>query len=336
MLHWRNVRPPHHEIKRVSTVSITAELGWHAFVNGTSENTDRKLKMALDETRLLILGVQILLGFEFQSAFQDGFDRLSNHAKYLCLGSLELIILSTAILIAPSMQHRLVEAGRSTPRLIEMTNRLASTALVPLSIGIAISAYVVTQRTFGFAVGVATGAFFGIASTFFWFGLELMVIGRHKETGQMQPSSTPLKTKIEQLLTEARLIIPGGQALLGFQFIAMLTTGFDHLAYSAKVVHVVALCLVGLNVILMMTPAALHRLSFGGEDSQRFFKLGSALVTVGPAFLAAGISAEVYVIFVKALSNSHAAALAAGLTIIVVTGFWYLWPLCLRRPRTLT
>jgi hypothetical protein len=41
-----------------------------------SEKVDRKLKTALDETRLLILGVQILLGFEFQCVFQDGFDGL--------------------------------------------------------------------------------------------------------------------------------------------------------------------------------------------------------------------------------------------------------------------
>jgi hypothetical protein len=45
----------------------------------------------------------------------------------------------------------------------------------------------------------------------------------------MEASPTPLKTTIEQLLTEARLIIPGGQALFGFQFIAMLTSGFDRL-----------------------------------------------------------------------------------------------------------
>ena len=66
--------------------------------------------------------------------------------------------------------------------------------------------------------------------------------------------------------------------------LVMLTSGFDRLPQTAKVVHAVALCLIGMNVIIMMTPAALHRLSFGGEDSPRFFRLGSALVTVGPAF----------------------------------------------------
>jgi hypothetical protein len=296
-----------------------------------SEKVDRKLKMALDETRLLILGVQILLGFEFQCVFQEEFNSLSQMAKGLSLGSLELIVLSIAALIAPSMQHRLVEVGQSTPRLIEITNRLTSTALLPLTIGLSISAYVVMERTFGFAIGMATAGLFGCVSAFCWFGFEILVIGRQKELEKMQSSSTSLKTKIEQLLTEARLIIPGGQALFGFQFIAMLTSGFDRLPESAKVVHASALCMIGMNVIIMMTPAALHRLSFDGEDSVRFLRLGSALVIIGPLFLAAGISAETYIVFLKVLNSSQVAVAAAISTITVMIGLWYVWPLLLRR-----
>ena len=50
-----------------------------------SKELDRKVKTALDETRLLILGVQVLLGFEFQSFFQDGFEELSPASKTLRL-----------------------------------------------------------------------------------------------------------------------------------------------------------------------------------------------------------------------------------------------------------
>jgi hypothetical protein len=37
---------------------------------------DAKLKTAMDETRLLILGAQILMGFQLNGAFQDGFETL--------------------------------------------------------------------------------------------------------------------------------------------------------------------------------------------------------------------------------------------------------------------
>jgi uncharacterized protein DUF6328 len=297
-----------------------------------SEKVDRKLKAALDETRLLILGVQILLGFEFQCVFQDGFESLGPSFKIISLTSLGLIVLSITLLIAPSMQHRLVEAGQSTPRLIAMTNLLACLALLPLTMGLALSAYVVTHRTFGSALGTAFASLLGCAAAFCWFGLEF-IIGLRQEAEKMSTSPTPLKTKIEQLLTEARLIIPGGQALFGFQFIAMLTTGFDRLPDTAKIVHATALCLIGLNVIIMMTPAALHRMSFGGEDSLRFLSMASAFVIAGPAFLAAGIAAEIYVVFLKALNSPPGAAGASVVALLILGGVWYVWPLALRLQR---
>jgi hypothetical protein len=36
----------------------------------------KKLKIALDETRMEVLGVQILIGFQFRSVFQNSFDTL--------------------------------------------------------------------------------------------------------------------------------------------------------------------------------------------------------------------------------------------------------------------
>src|SRR6478752_10404190 len=132
-----------------------------------SEKIDTKLKTALDETRLLILGVQILLGFEFQCAFQDRFDRLSEGAKQLNLAALGLIVLSIAILIAPSMQHRIVEAGQSTARLILTTNRLAGAALVPLTAGLTLSAFVVVELRFGPLAGAAIAGLLACASVFF-------------------------------------------------------------------------------------------------------------------------------------------------------------------------
>jgi hypothetical protein len=69
------------------------------------------------------------------------------------------------------------------------------------------------------------------------------------------------------MLTEARVIIPGCQALLGFQLIAMPTPAFDELPLDAKIMQAAGLCCVTVATILLMTPAALHRLSFGRNDS---------------------------------------------------------------------
>jgi hypothetical protein len=295
-----------------------------------SKELDRKVKIALDETRLLILGVQVLLGFEFQSFFQDGFDQMSPVSKLLSVAGLGLVILSIGLLVVPSMQHRLVERGQSTVRLVGAANFYAGLGLAPLAASLGLAAYIVIGRHFGVAVGVGSAVILAGLAVFGWFGLELL-IGLETGGKRMAESETPLATKIEQLLTEARVIIPGAQALFGFQFIAMLTSGFDRLPQNAKIIHAVALCLIAANVVLLMTPAALHRLSFGGEDTRSFLRMGSALVIVAPIFLAGGIAAELYVVMQKVFDNQGWAVVSVIASFLLLMLLWYGWPLILRR-----
>ena len=285
--------------------------------------------MALDETRLLILGVQVLLGFQFQSFFKDGFAGLSSVSQWLCVAGLALLMASVGMLIAPSTQHRLVEQGRSSTRLVRATNFFVGCGLIPTAASLGLSGYIVAERHFGLTAGLAIGLALAAAAAFAWFGLEF-IVGLERDDRSMQVASTPLATKVEQLLTEARVIIPGAQALLGFQFIAMLTSGFDRLPQSAKAVHALALCLVAINVILLMTPAALHRLSFNGEDSRAFLRMGSALVIAAPGFLAAGIAAETFVVLQKVSGNTDWTALAALVSFGALLSLWYAIPAWLR------
>jgi hypothetical protein len=52
----------------------------------------KKVKIALDETRILILGAQILVGFQFRGAFQTVFDQLPAWSRYLHATALLLMI----------------------------------------------------------------------------------------------------------------------------------------------------------------------------------------------------------------------------------------------------
>lgn len=196
-----------------------------------SEKLDRKVKTALDETRLLVLGIQVLLGFQFQAFFQNGFPQLSFASKAICAAGLALQTLSLGLLIIPSMEHRLVEQGSSSKRLVRATSFYTTGGLIPFSFSLGLAGYVVLERHFGWFTGVVSGAALTLVSGVAWFGLEMF----HREKAAMPASNaTPLATKVEQVLTEARVIIPGAQALFGFQFIAMLTAGFDELPQGSK------------------------------------------------------------------------------------------------------
>ena len=52
---------------------------------------------------------------------------------------------------------------------------------------------------------------------------------------------TPLNERITQMLTEARVVLPGVQALLGFQLTSVISQSFEKLPASSKLVHAVSL-----------------------------------------------------------------------------------------------
>lgn len=294
-----------------------------------SAQLDNQLQTALNETRLLILGVQVLFGFQFEAFFQDAFSDLGRGSKTVSLAALALLVVAVGLLIAPTMRHRLTEGGHSSVRLLQAVSIFASIALALVSLALGLMAFPVASHHFGIVVGLSCAVLLTAISVFFWFGLEAMI---GLWTGKPPPESgtTPLGARVQQLLTEARLIIPGAQALFGFQFVVMLTTGFDNLPFAVKVVHSAGLVMVALDMILLMTPAALHRLSYGGQDSETFVAIGSAFLVAALLFLAGAIAAEIYVVFFKVLDSESAAALAAGAAFVLLIALWYAYPLALR------
>ena len=293
---------------------------------------DRRIKTALDETRLLLLGSQVLFGFLLESVFQNAFETLSIFSQYLICAALALMVLSLGCLIAPSMQHRIVEAGQSTARLEEATTSLAEWGLVPFLASLGLALFIVFERIFGEVAGATAGTVSAALTGYFWFGFARL-IGKRGRQLMEEVAPTPLSTKIEQMLTEARVIIPGCQALLGFQLIAMLTHAFDELPFDAKIMHAAGLCLVAIAMIFLMTPAALHREAFGGNDSETFLRLGSGFIIAASLPLALGISADVYVVFLKVTHATAVSVAASAALLLAMLLLWYLYPIWLRANR---
>jgi hypothetical protein len=146
----------------------------------------------------------------------------------------------------------------------------------------------------------------------------------------MKQSSTPLHTKIEQMLTEGRVILPGVQALLGFQFVVMLTRSFGELPSAARTVHVIALMSLAITIVLLIAPAAIHRITFGGNDDPRLHWLGSALMTAALLPLTCGISCDMWVALTKLFGEGMVPAVGAGGVAVLLLGLWYLLPLALK------
>jgi hypothetical protein len=146
--------------------------------------------------------------------------------------------------------------------------------------------------------------------------------------GQSQDrSNTPLHAKIEQMLTEARVVLPGAQALFGFQLAIVLTQSFEQLPTASMIMHATSLFLVAFAVVLLMAPAAYHRIVYAGEDSEDMHRVGSVLVTAATVPLALGLAGDVYVVVTKIMGSPTAGLIAGSLALVLLIGLWHVYPL---------
>ena len=301
----------------------------------------KKVKTALDETRMLILGAQILLGFEFRAAFSDGFDQLSGHSRHLEALALTLMVTSVALMITPGPYHRIVEGGRDSGAFHNVTAVIANLSLLPFALALGIDVFVSIERICGSTGALAAGIGAAAVALALWYGMPRVAA---LSTGQKERAmterqrterpSTPLHVKIEQMLTEARVILPGAQALLGFQLSIVLTQSFETLSGSSRIVHALSLGLVALAVMLLVAPAAYHRIVYAGEDSDDMHRVGSMLVTAATVPLALGMAGDIYVVIGKIIGPTTGLT-AAALGLVILTGLWYGYPLAValtRRP----
>ncbi|MEN3331719.1 MAG: hypothetical protein V7641_1084 [Blastocatellia bacterium] len=292
-----------------------------------------KVQNALDETRMLILGSQVLLGFQFRSVFEKGFETLPEHARYLKLGGLGLMTIAVGLLMAPGAYHQIVERGEDNSRIHRFTTGIAEIALLPFALGFGIDMFVAAEKLMAQTLAVVAGLLMTLVALFFWYGIEMMHKLAHqpvakekqemeKQEPQKSSGGTKIKDKIKHVLTEARVVLPGAQTLLGFQFIVFLMESFDKLPDSSKYLHFAALSLVALSIVLLMTPAAYHRIAERGEETEHFHRYASRILLAAMVPLALGLSIDFFIVARKVIEST---GLAAALALALLGLFYGLW-----------
>jgi hypothetical protein len=134
-------------------------------------------------------------------------------------------------------------------------------------------------------------------------------------------------------LTEARVVLPGAQALLGFQLTIIISRTFDTLPMSLKIIHAASLSLIAVATILLVTPAAYHRIVFAGENSGEMLRVGGWLVTAATGPLALGLAGDIYVVIAKIADSAAIGAVTSGAVLLMLVGLWHVVPLIVRRRR---
>src|ERR1700687_4298009 len=174
-----------------------------------------------------------------------------------------------------------------------------------------------------------------LLASLFWYNPAMLrrAHGQHRKghsmnSAEREPAtgSTPVHDKIRHVLTEARVIIPGNQALLGFQFAVILQQGFRELPQWLKWIHLASLSLIAVSTIILLTPAAYHRIVENGEETERFYQLTHVMVLWSLPPLALGVCGDFFIVLYKMTDRLDFSLSAGVIMLLAFAAMWFGYP----------
>ena len=145
-----------------------------------SERLDRELIELLNELRVALPGVQVLFGFLLTVPFSQGWSRVTDTERLVFFLTFLSTAVATALLIAPSAQHRIVWRARDKDALLRRANSLALAGTAFLALSITGAVWVVTDLIYAEApTSVVTAA---VAGLFAWAWFAAPLIRRARKT----------------------------------------------------------------------------------------------------------------------------------------------------------
>ncbi len=306
-----------------------------------------RAQLALNETRLLVLGVVILVGFQLRAFLEHGFPLLPPSSRDLRLVSLAAMLATLLLLMLPIGYHQVTENGAMNRRVQRVAGRAIVSALAPFAVALGLDLYTVASAIGGTALGVTTGVLTAAAAVALWYGWAWSARDDRAATSPIAPppvavpgpaagavppiNPATLHYRIAGLLTECRVVIPGAQALLGFQLIAVLMVGFDRLPLVARYFHLVSLALLVATMMLLMAPASYHRIVARGADQVRVWRFGRAMLLAAMACLATGLAIQWAIVFDRVSGRGGWAIATGALLLLAFVVVWFGWPAYARR-----
>ena len=136
-----------------------------------------------------------------------------------------------------------------------------------------------------------------------------------------------LSSSVSHVLEEARLLIPGAQAFVGFQLVVVFNSRFaEVLDGTEQAIHLLAMACSIIAMSLLMTPALYHREAESGWISRGFVNLSTKLLGAATPLLGASVALDFYLI-ARAITHDRTLALLAAAGIAAMIAFlWFLLP----------
>jgi uncharacterized protein DUF6328 len=153
------------------------------------ERLDRELMELLQELRVVLPGVQVLLAFLLTAPFQQRFAQLPGSLRNSFFAAIACATMATVLLIAPSAHHRVRWRSGDKERILRIGNTMALWGTVFLAAAIVLALYVITNVLFSTDLALLTAAAAAVVFGVLWYAVPLL--GRPSPAEEAQEASSP-------------------------------------------------------------------------------------------------------------------------------------------------
>lgn len=109
----------------------------------THSSLHEDMRNIIEETRVILPGIQTLFGFQTIVVFNERFAQLPEFAKVCHLVSLFTVIIAIALIVTPAVYYRYVGDDYVSPQMLVVSTRMIRIALFCLSIGLSLDIFTV-------------------------------------------------------------------------------------------------------------------------------------------------------------------------------------------------
>ena len=138
------------------------------------ERLDRNLTELLNELRVALPGVQVLFAFLLGVPFTQRFDDLKGYQEDIYYVTLVCAAAATALLIAPSANHRILFRLQDKRHIVFLANRLAIFGLAFLALAMTGVVLLITDLIFGRGATVIATSATALMFACLWYVVPLV------------------------------------------------------------------------------------------------------------------------------------------------------------------
>jgi hypothetical protein len=144
------------------------------------ERVDRELRELLEETRVVLPGLELLFGFLLILPFNDRFAEIAPIQRHVYLICMIVTAAATALVMAPSARHRLGFRKIDKNRMLLIANRYLIAGLILVAVSTALAVYLAASLVLPSTAGAVLAGSIALWFVLWWFVAPLVGSDRHQ------------------------------------------------------------------------------------------------------------------------------------------------------------